>query len=72
MGGDIGAFAGNTETLAFLCQATAGGTYPEDENYFNLDNIQFSSSPVPEPGALTLSAVGSLFLAWRRWKTRAI
>ena len=33
-----------------------------------LDNIQFSSSPVPEPGVLGLFALGGAMLAFRRWK----
>lgn len=68
MGGNIGAFAGHTETLSFLCEATTGGTFPTDENYFNLDGIQFSTSPVPEPNVLALSAFGSALFAWRRGK----
>lgn len=68
MGGNISAFAGDTETLAFLCQASTGGTFPANENYFNLDDIQFSTTPVPEPTTLALSVIGGLFFTWRRWK----
>jgi len=68
MGGNISAFAGDSETLAFLCEATTGGAFPSNENYFNLDDIQFSTSPVPEPTTLALSVVGGLFFTWRRWK----
>ena len=71
MGGDISAFAGDVETLTFLCQATTGDGYPANENYFNLDDIQFSTSPVPEPSALGFFALGGLFFACRRWKARA-
>ena len=33
-----------------------------------LDNIQFSTTAVPEPGALALAALGTLLLGCRRWK----
>jgi hypothetical protein len=65
MGGNISAFAGDTETLAFLCQATTGGTFPANENYFNLDDIQFSTSPVPEPSVLGLVGLGAFLLGFR-------
>lgn len=56
---DISAYAGDTGQLLFTAPV----------NTYNLiDNIQFSTSAVPEPSALALSVVGSLFLAWRRWK----
>lgn len=45
---NVSAFAGQTATLSFLC---TGG-------YLSLDDIQFSSSPVPEPGNLALLALG--------------
>jgi hypothetical protein len=68
MGGNVSAFAGDTATLAFLCQATTGASFPANENYFNLDNIQFSTSPVPEPSEIALTALGALFLCFRRWR----
>ena len=67
MAGDISAFAGITANLTFLCQATQGGGFPSNENIFNLDGIQFSSSPVPEPGVLALTVMGGLLLGYRRW-----
>ena len=56
-GADISPFAGQTETLSF----TAG---LNDE--FLLDDIQFSSQPIPEPSAMSLilGAVG-LFACFR-------
>ena len=63
---DITAYAGQTGQLLFT-----------DPNWSNslggpskLDNIQFSSSPIPEPSALALSALGGLFFARRRWNKK--
>ena len=56
---DISAFAGQTGELLF--------TLPPFVSDARLDNIQFSSSPVPEPSTLALSALGGLLLAWR-WR----
>jgi hypothetical protein len=67
-GGDISTFAGQVETLSFtLPPATLG-----QPSEFGLDNIQFSSSTVPEPNEICLTALGGFLLAWSRWKTRAI
>lgn len=62
-GGNISAYAGQIDELQFT--ALAGGGSPVN---MWLDSIQFSSSPVPEPNTLSLSTLGGLFLAWRRWK----
>jgi len=64
MAGDVSSFAGTTATLAFLCEATQGGQFPTDENIFNLDNIQFSSSTVPEPNVSAFGVFGALLFAW--------
>jgi hypothetical protein len=64
MAGDVGAFAGTTADLAFLCEATQGGLFPLNENIFNLDNIQFSAQSVPEPSALSLFGIGIIFVGW--------
>ena len=56
---NITAFAGQTGQLSF--------TAPWQTSSL-LDNIQFSSSPIPEPNALSLSALGGLFLGWRALK----
>ena len=66
MVGDVSAFAGTTANLTFLCAATQGGGFPANENYFSLDNIQFSAVPVPEPSEFALAALGTLLLGFRR------
>jgi len=48
---DISAYAGQTGQLLF--------TVPPYVNSAILDNIQFSSSPVPEPATLALAALGA-------------
>ena len=58
-GADISAFAGQTGPLLFTCPQS---------NYSLIDNIQFSSSPVPEPGELALVAFGALLFGYRRWR----
>lgn len=57
-GGDISAFAGQSEQLMF--SALRG------ENLWNIDDIQFSSTPVPEPSTFALAALGGLLLGFRR------
>jgi hypothetical protein len=54
-GGDISTFAGQTGQL--LIQGNG-----------LLDNIQFSSSPIPEPTAFALATLGGLLLGFRRWR----
>jgi|SRR5579862_5206846 len=59
--GDISAFAGQTEQLTF--------TAPQGvNNYWELDDIQFSSTQVPEPSSWSLLALGSLLMG--RWMKR--
>lgn len=53
---NISAFAGETGQLLFTAPVYGGAV---------LDNIQFSTSPVPEPSALALGALGGLSLFWR-------
>ncbi|MEI6078665.1 MAG: PEP-CTERM sorting domain-containing protein [Verrucomicrobiota bacterium] len=55
---NISAYAGQTGQLLFT-------THPGGINY--LDNIQFTNSPVPEPGSVALLVAGGLLGAWR-WK----
>ena len=56
---DISSYAGQTGELLFTCA---------DYNAGMLDNIQFSSSSVPEPSEFTLTALGALLLGFRRWQ----
>ena len=54
---DISAYAGDIGQLTF--------TLPSNTSQAELDNIQFLSTPVPEPGTLGLSVLGGLFFLWR-------
>ena len=58
---DISTFANQTQTLKF--SALQGVN-----NYWEIDDIQFSSSPIPEPSTFALTALGGLLLAFRRWR----
>ena len=61
---DISAYAGQTGQLLFsdpFYTGTQGGPA-------SIDNIQFSSSPVPEPSELALAALGTLLFGFRRWR----
>jgi hypothetical protein len=60
MGGDISAFAGQTGQLLFSALPNLGNAL--------LDNIQFSSSPIPEPSSLALTALGCGLLGFRHWR----
>ncbi len=61
MGGDISAYAGETDELRFTALPGTGGL---------LDNIEFSVSPVPEPGMMGWMMLGGIFLGSRlRWKS---
>jgi hypothetical protein len=62
LGGDISAFAGQTGQLLFT--ENPGGSYTV------LDDIQFSSSPVPEPSTLGLFTLGSLAFGWSFFRKR--
>ncbi len=57
-GADISTFAGQVEQLNFSAPSTG-------QNIWTIDNIQFSSSPVPEPGALSLLAMAGALLGLR-------
>ncbi len=56
---DISAYAGQYGQLSFTAPWQSSGL---------LDNIQFSSAPIPEPNGLALAALGGLLLGLRRWK----
>ena len=58
--GNISAFAGNIDQLEFTALTSSG---PSVNLY--LDNISFSSNPVPEPRVFRLVTLASLFLMWR-------
>jgi len=60
-GADISSFAGETGELAFTAFSTSSGL-----NNFYLDNISFTSSPVPEPSVFALTALGGLLLGFLR------
>lgn len=56
---DISAYAGQTGQLLFTALPNAYGM---------IDNIQFSSTAVPEPSVLGLSLLSGLLLAWWHWR----
>jgi hypothetical protein len=62
-GADISSYAGQTGQLLFTTIAdipfASGGL---------LDNIQFSSIPIPEPGVVGLLGLGGLSFLWHRRK----
>ena len=62
-GGNIPlAFSNQSEQLIFSAPPDGGN------NAWNIDDIQFSPSAVPEPGEFALGALGALLLGFRRWK----
>jgi hypothetical protein len=60
-GANISAYAGQTGQLLFT--AIGGSPYVTGGI---IDNIQFSSIPIPEPSAFALAALGTLLLGFRR------
>jgi PEP-CTERM motif len=60
---NISAYAGQTGQLLFTAPVDTTAVF---------DNIQFSTSPVPEPSAFALCALGGLSLAWRRRKRSSV
>lgn len=66
-GADVSSYAGQTGELLFT---GLGGSAlnPSSIGGFILDNLQFSSTPVPEPNTLALAALGTLIFCWRRAK----
>ena len=59
-GADISAFAGQTGQLLFT------STGPRTVGPSLIDNIQFSSSPIPEPSAVALILLGSVVFIYVR------
>ena len=55
-GANISQFAGDTGQLLFSLPPFVGNA--------TLDNIQFSTSPIPEPSTLALCALAGVFLVW--------
>jgi hypothetical protein len=63
--GDISIFSGQAVNLTIAAESN----YPTGLEYFMLDNVKFSSSPVPEPGELALVAFSALLFGHRRWRS---
>ena len=59
-----GAYAGQTGELLFTDPSFLGF----QGGPAIIDNIQFSSNPLPEPSELALAALGTLLLGFRRWR----
>lgn len=57
-GANVSQLAGHTGQLLFSLPAYVAGA--------NLDNIQFSEQPIPEPSGIALIATGALLLSFRR------
>ena len=67
-GADISAYAGQTGQLLFTAldgEEIVPPNYPEYGGSGIIDNIQFSSSPVPEPNKSVLACLGGILLASR-------
>jgi hypothetical protein len=60
-GGDVSAYANQSLELAFTVLSSSSG-----QTGWNLDSIEFSSQPVPEPSEFALGALGALLLGFRR------
>ena len=58
--GNVSPFAGSVAQLTFSTINSSAWLY--------FDDIQFSSSPIPEPGEFALAALGALLLGSRRWR----
>lgn len=54
---DVSGYAGQSVELSFMALVNGVGT---------IDNIQFSSNAIPEPGTFALVALGVVGLGWRR------
>jgi hypothetical protein len=65
LAGDISTYADSISQLTF---STTTGNPQGDVLYF--DDIQFSSSPIPEPSTFGLFALGSLVFGWPFFRKR--
>jgi hypothetical protein len=64
-GADVSSFAGQMTELRFSALWN-----PSGRSNWNLDSIQFSSLPTPEPGVFGLTGLGALVLGWRVLRQR--
>ena len=62
-GGDVSGYAGQTAQLNFSAPNLG------HDNDWNLDDIVFSSSPIPEPSSFALFGVGALLLSLFRQRS---
>jgi hypothetical protein len=67
MGGDISSFAGQTQELQITAVTSASYRFGR----FVLDDITFSSTPIPEPGSLSLVLCGVVALGLGRLAGRS-
>ena len=65
LAGNISAFAGSSADLTF--STTTGKPFGE---FLYFDDVQFSSSGVPEPSVVSLSTLGAVLLGWRVLRRR--
>ena len=63
-GANVSGFAGQNVTLSLVAPPLA------NPNGVELDNIQFSSIPTPEPGVWALTGLGGGLLAWQARRRR--
>lgn len=63
LAGNISTFAGSVAQLTFSISPSRIG-----DNVLYFDDIQFSSTAIPEPSVLALGALGTLLLGFCRWR----
>jgi hypothetical protein len=61
LAGNVSAFAGSVARLTFTTSNVLTG-----DNFLYFDDVQFSTTPVPEPSEFVLTALGALLLSFRR------
>jgi hypothetical protein len=62
--GDVSAFAGKVENLTLTETIPSSGEF--SPGILSVDDFQFLTSPVPEPGTLPLAAVGAVLIGLKR------